>query len=687
LLAPISLTLQIFLLRLNLGLSFRGILFFNLCVVIYFFSALQSVQAQGFPQMPLIGSRENKSLDEDSLGLNSNKKKWTNPPAKIYFTTQNEQIKQYPDTSTFLLHRLMNVSSWYHYLGNYGNPALNMKFTPDKELGLKMNYNVFVPYQFKLENIPYFNTTRPYSQFIYSLGSKQEQVASLLHTQNITPNWNFALLFRNINSPGFFQNQFANYNGGFLSSNYLSKNQKYSLKLGMVLNKNRSDESGGITADSFLTMSNIVDRRQIPTVITNIPTSSSRSTVLNQYRNTEINLDHSYRWGVNDTLYNEDSTQMTPRFTPKFALRHQFQTQLDKHTFHDRLPNYKRYAFIADSLPFVYNDTNRNEQYLNSFINKFSFLGFIGKPGKQANIEAGIGNGIHQIKDKLSTNASSTTVLSNFIFGKISKEALSENQWSYNANAIFHFAGYTIGDLLLQANISKHFSNIGSFDLGILQTLTTPPVNATKFATNYYVIENDLKKSSYTTISAGLYIDKLKLRLSGNNILAGNYIYYDTNYKVQQYENVFNVFQIQAVQDFKIGYYHAYTEGLIQQLAGAAPINIPFLMLRHISAYERYIFQNKLWFNVGLEMRYNTPFVSSGYSPYFNQFLYRTGVEKSKNLPEFTAFLNFRVKQFRLFVSGDQLQQLIFKKNVMHFPLYPMQNAMVRFGVNWVLYN
>lgn len=638
------------------------------------------------PPMPLMGQQNNNPFNNDSNKF-EDKKKWVNIPARIHFTTIGSLKKQQIDTSILLMYRRLSTHGWYHHLGNYGNAAMDMKFDPHTEPGLRLGYDIFKPYQFQLQDLRYYNTTRPFSQFEYSLGSRQEQVASLLHTQNITRNWNVALLFKNINSQGYFLNQFANYNGGYLTSNFLSENNRYTAKLGVVYNKNRSDENGGITADSFLTMDNIVDRQQIPTVISNIPTAANRSMVLNAYRNVDIEFRHMYRWGVADTLYNEDSTAITPRFTPKFGIQHQFQAKLGKHTFHDRFPNDTRYRFIADSIPFINADTNRNENILNTFENRVSFNGYIGKPGKQASIELGMGNRVDQVKDDVANNYRSTVLLNNFIYGSIRKEALDSFAWSYEADANFYFAGSAVGDLKLRGALSKHIRNIGGFELGFVQSVTSPPLAFTRFATNYYVREYDLNKISTTKVSAGLIIDKIGLSIKGNNILAGNYIYYGSDLQVHQYDNVFNMIQLEGVHDLKLGKYRMYSEALIQQVAGNAPINVPLVLLRHVSAYEDYIFGDKLWFNTGIEVRYHTPYISSGYTPYFNQFYYRSDDEQLINMPEVTAFLSFKVKQFRLFISGDQLQQLIYRKNTMYFPNYPLPDAMFRFGINWIMYN
>src|SRR5690606_4736878 len=116
-----------------------------------------------------------------------------------------------------------------------------------------------------------------------------------------------------------------------------------------------------------------------------------------------------------------------------------------------------------------------------------------------------------------------------------------------------------------------------------------------------------------------------------------------------------------------------------------APVNLPALMLRHQIRIETPMFKKALQFSTGIEMRYHTAYHADGYTPYFNQFYYQN-TYLVNNRPEFMSFFNFKVRRFRAFVIGDQLQQLIWT-NVINAPGYPGPNALFRFGFSWVLIN
>jgi len=95
--------------------------------------------------------------------------------------------------------------SWnFVTLGNFGNAAENRIFSPMYSSGWDHGFHSYDPYNFTLAATRFFNTTRPYSEIGYMLGSLQEQYINLLHTQNVKPNWNMSLQYRLVNAPWSF---------------------------------------------------------------------------------------------------------------------------------------------------------------------------------------------------------------------------------------------------------------------------------------------------------------------------------------------------------------------------------------------------------------------------------------------------------------------------------------------------
>ncbi len=138
------------------------------------------------------------------------------------------------------------IPATHIYLGNNGTATHSLLFSPVMSAGFDPGFHAFDVYTWKLDQVRFFNTTRPYSELDYMLGSRSEQVIGILHTQNIKPDWNFLLQYRLINSPGFFKNQKTNHNNYLLSSRFQSRNRRYSCYLVLLANSLQSAENGGI---------------------------------------------------------------------------------------------------------------------------------------------------------------------------------------------------------------------------------------------------------------------------------------------------------------------------------------------------------------------------------------------------------------------------------------------------------
>src|SRR4051812_42513884 len=107
---------------------------------------------------------------------------------------------RYLDTSRYLrfdssindFSRRFPIPPHYITLGNTGSASRSLLFGAGRLSGWDAGFHSFDIYQMNIPETRFYNTTRPYTEIGYILGSRVEQVIKLLHTQNINPNWNAA---------------------------------------------------------------------------------------------------------------------------------------------------------------------------------------------------------------------------------------------------------------------------------------------------------------------------------------------------------------------------------------------------------------------------------------------------------------------------------------------------------------
>ncbi len=625
---------------------------------------------------------------------------WRDEPVSIHASPAFSALRTYPDTQLHHFHRRPFLQPWYRDLGNLGSPARSQLFIPENlgHTGPSLGYRVYDIYRLIADSLPYYNTTRPYTVFNYQLGSKLEQTLRLMHTQNVTPRWNVAARYQKIGSPGFYRLQRTNHDAGALNTQYSSVNQQYELYGAVVYNNMQSDENGGILGDSLLEDPIYGDRQTIPVALENrsyyaSSSAGRRSSITNTLRDFNILIRHQYTLGRRDTLYNEDSTQYRIQLVPRFSIRHRLEGGSERHKSKDVAPDSLVYlSFFNRS--FASADSVSSVQQRAWVDNRVSLNGFVGPKERQLALSAGIGNRLDNFYTDFIADREKSSIISTYLTGDLTKEALSPEAWGYAAHAKFFIAGAAVGNFLISGTASKDFGRtIGAVRAGASQQLTDAPYAYTVFRNQYFRQEASLSKESITLLWAELSNERLGVSASFRNYVIGNYVYLRdslegvSNGKLAfaQHAGPFNLTQLSLRKAFHMRNFVLDNEVSFQQKTGDAPVSVPLLLGRHSLGIESYLFKRALKVATGAEVRYHSDYNAEGYSPFYNRFYYQSDYTTS-NKPELSAFFNFKIKRFRAYLMVDQLQALFWRNTVIH-PGYASQNMMLRFGFEWVLVN
>ncbi|MGE5106418.1 MAG: putative porin, partial [Sphingobacteriales bacterium] len=263
----------------------------------------------------------------------------------------------------------------YVFLGNHGNAARPIIFTPNYKPGWDAGFHAFDTYMYKPEEARFFTATRPYSLLNYMLGSKSEQMITVQHTQNIKPNWNFSIQYRLINAPGFFSKQNSNHNNYQFTSWYNSKNRRYTAYFLIISNKLSSSENGGIVNDSFLKEE--AYRRDRVTIPTNIggETSLARNffstavTTGNKYNQFTFLYRHQYDLGRKDSIVTDSASILL--FFPRLRFEHTLRYSSYKYRFVDAKADSSYYAanygITGKPQQFIIDTTDKWKEITNDF--------------------------------------------------------------------------------------------------------------------------------------------------------------------------------------------------------------------------------------------------------------------------------------------------------------------------------
>lgn len=600
------------------------------------------------------------------------------------------------DSSIDDFSRRFPVPATHIYLGNDGTAARSLLFSPNFQAGFDPGFHAFDDYKWKLEQVRFFNTTRPYSELNYLLGSRVEQVIDLLHTQNIKPNWNFSFQYRLINSPGFFKNQKTNHNNYLLTSRFQSKNQRYNNYVVLLGNKMQASENGGIqdTAD-FLNDPVYKDRFNIYTKIGGDEAFSSNffSTKIstgNKYSEFTALLRQQYDLGKKDSIVT-DST-VVPLFYPRLRFEHTLQYDKDKYTFLDYVADSVYYKTYYDTSLRRPQDTLLLREKWKSITNDFSIYQFPDAKNLQQFIKIGLM--IQQISGELSSGKKS--------FFNTAGHAEYRNktrnlQWDIEANGKLFFTGFNAGDYQAHISLQRLLGKkIGYIQLGFENTSRTPSFIYDN-RSSFYLLKSteNFKKENNTHLFASYFLPSFKFRLTGHYYLSTNYTYINKYYQLKQESALFNVLQIVLEKTIKLAkHWNWHAELYFQQAVGNAPVNLPVIYSRNRVAYEGNLGFKNLDIAMGAEIRYRAAYKADDYSPVLGQFFPQDSITIRNPLPDIAAYVHFRIRPFKAFIRAENLNTgrslgagFNFTNNNLVAPGYAMPGLQIRVGVYWSFVN
>jgi hypothetical protein len=609
----------------------------------------------------------------------------------------NSLSKEYLDSSIDDFNKFYTVPDGYVTLGNNGNAAYPILFSPFLKAGWDAGFHAFDIYKYTVENTRFFQTTRPYTELSYFLASGKEQVVKVLQTQNIKPNWNVGIEYRLISSPGFFQTQNTNHNNYRLFSHYQGRRKRYSAYLVLLGNKLASSENAGIQNDSFLLDPTRKRRLAVPVNIggdvENPNIFSTKINTGNLYNNFTFFFRQSYDFGKKDSIIINDSTTEY-LFYPKLRFQHTINYTSSSYEFRDTLSDFE--FAQADSAFFQQHyDTTLNPKYGLDFsvrdrwkfvCNDFVIRQFPQTKNQGQYIEAGL-----RLENFSGYFNSGKKNFYNVVLHGEYRNKTRNKKWDANLNGEFYATGFNAADFNVYASLARNLNKkLGDVQVSF-QNVNRAPSYIFEGSSDFNFGTNlNTQKENITVLTATA--NNPKFTLMARNITITNYAYFKNFYQTDQLAGLINLTQITASKKTKIvGHLNLYSDFIIQQTASNSPVHVPLFYTRQRVAFEGNFFKN-LNLSTGIDVKYNTPYKADNYSPVMGKFFPQDSVTIS-NLPQLNAFFNFRIKSFTAFVKAENIntaeisEGLSFTNNNFSAPLYPTPGLIIRFGIKWAFVN
>ena len=623
--------------------------------------------------------RRNKM--EDSITIHY---RLLNSPQQILLDSSVEEIDR----------RFPLRSGWVH-LGNLGTAARPLAFTPRTQIGFDPGFHALDIYAWTPEQARYYQTTRPYTELNYLLGSRAEQVIELIHTQNIRPQWNFMGGYRMINAPGFFQNQLSNHHNYVFTSRYQSTNLRYTQYFSLTSNKLQVGENGGVV-DTANELNDPVykERFNLPTWIGGSNTFSANffSTQIgtgNFYRNTSFLSRHQYDFGRKDSIVT-DST-VVPLFFPQFRLEATFRYDKMSHRFLDQRGDSTYYNAFYDWNWLNRYDTVEIQDQWKVASAEFALYQF--PDSKNLHQFIRLGARIQSIQGE--TEFAAPTFVNTSLMGEY-RNRTRNRKWDLLAVGEIYLTGFNQGDYLAKASLQRSLrQGAGTFKISFEQSNRQPGFLFDDRSSFYRSnIAFEPKKENITRIDGEVKWNKLGLELQGAYYLVSRLSVWSDYYRPDQTDALFNVIQVKAMKSFRLGRsWRWHAELFWQQRVGTASVNLIPFYTRHRFGYEGNLGFKNLQLATGIEVRYRPRYQADGYSPVLGQFFYQTTRSIENALPDLAAYAHFRIRPFTAFLRAEnlntarELNGFGFTRNNALAPGYYLPGLQIRLGIYWRFVN
>ena len=367
------------------------------------------------------------------------------------------------------------VPWYYNDVGNFGSAAHSLLFTPLMKPGFDAGFHAYDVYLFTPENTKFFQTTRPYSETNYLLGSKREQLIELMHTQNRSRNFNVAFNFRAINSPGAYKNQSTNNSNIRINTTFQTDNKRYTNYLLFINNKIIVSENGGLKPGQNLDSLSFNDPSGANTKL---------GSALNQFRtlfNSNINIGtvykesifimrHSYDFGQKDSLVSDSVTYKL--FYPRLRIQHTLEYTKDKYEFHDYVPQDSDYVNYLDyTVPSsAATDTLRFTDKWENLTNDFALISYPQKNNLNQYLK--LNTGYEIIKGTFDVYSQH---FDNLYVGAEYRNRTRNQLYDVEASGKLYPAGYYAGNYSAYISFRRSLrKNIGSLLVGFENVNRTP---------------------------------------------------------------------------------------------------------------------------------------------------------------------------------------------------------------------
>jgi hypothetical protein len=587
-------------------------------------------------------------------------------------TIQKEYKYNYLRKDDFELMPFSNVGQPYNQLGvNFERRNLY------PQMGAKAKHFNYA----EMEDVDYYNVATPMTDILFKTTLEEGQLLDALLTFNTSRRLNFSIGYEGMRSLGkynFDQGESGNFK---TTTNYVTKNGRYSLMAHIAAQSVEAQENGGLV-DRSQFESGVADFSE--RVKLDVWFDSQRAS--NKVLGKRYFLDHKYKL----IKKQKDSSRIEKT---SLAIGHEFNYETKYYQFTQPTQNsYFGEALLPNimdkgSLKTMYNQVSVDfynatlgslQANLSAYNYDYSFNSILIKEDGQ------------RIENQLKGN-------------EIALGATYEKQiggFLVRGAITYNLAGELTGNIR-DASASYRFNEKNKMRVAFHTSARMPDFNYLLYQSDYlnYNWQNTatFKNERVNSLEAN-FDSRFWGSLTAKLTNLDNYTYFALNsdpigtiedgsvnliIKPFQEATSLQYLKLKYVKEFKVGGFALNNTIMYQNVNQTNDVfNVPQLVTRNTLYFSAEIFKKAMYLQTGVTLKYFTEYNMNGYNPLLGEF-YTQNTEKIGGYPLLDFFINAKVQQTRIFLKAEHFNSSFSKSNYYSAPNYPYRDFVIRFGLVW----
>lgn len=587
-------------------------------------------------------------------------------PKSVKYRLEKDILKNFstefnPDTTLqkFYKSDIIVEKNWlYQDLGNIGTSSKSILFEELNDPSTKLGFNTFNLYAPDPSKFKYYNTRSPYTNLFYMQGSNGHIRLDFTHSQNINPRLNFTLNVSKYNSSKQIDATNAeeklidHWNYDF-STNYFSKNKKYTLLASFYHLNHIQKEQGGILPKENLS----IDIKELK--------SNYRKFYDSQFTNGVYNTE---RW---------NNLHGYQQFVLKngFQVFHVLDFEHQKHIFVD--PD-----FVTNSIQTSYNIKPQTIES-DSLVQNFEFnvlsnkIGFKGRY-KGFNYLLHGRQRFYRLDNKFSEKFKTNLKSEIFLGGSLGYYFKDSSNF-LNADAEF---SANLKNFLLNSKLS-----FKGLDGTFYQSVIPVGLFFDNFDNGVLSWNNAFKGLSTTHLKAGynLKYKSLNFRPELANTILGNYVYLNQNLQPIQTDTIINITNLILNVGLNRTNFR-FSNQFILNIHNAKNIYKLPTLINFTNVETNFTYAKVLKLYIGIDVFFKSKYTADAYSPLLNQF-YLQDDFKVWGVATVDPYLSFQINKVRLAFKLGHANQGLRYQGFYTTPYYLAVPRSFTFKVDWPLFD